>query len=98
VSTITLKRWDAANDLRDEDDIVAYLAAIGEENDPALMLAALNDVARARNMSKLAEAAGLTRQGLYKALADGGNPSFATVAKVAAALGFRLALVPGRSG
>lgn len=98
MGTITLKRWDAANDLHDEDDITAYLAAIGAENDPALMLAALHDVARARNMSKLAEAAGLTRQGLYKALAEGGNPSFATVAKVAAALGFRLALVPGRTG
>lgn len=94
MSTVKLNRWDAANDLRDEEDIAAYVSAIAEENDPALMLAALGDVARARNMSKLAEAAGITRAGLYKALADGANPSFATVAKVAAALGFRLTLVP----
>ena len=49
--TLTLKRWDAANDLRDEEDIAAYLAIVAEENDPALLLAALGDVARARKMS-----------------------------------------------
>lgn len=98
MSTITLKRWDAADDLRDEEDIAAYLAIIAEENDPALLLAALGDVARARNMSQLAAASGLTRAGLYKALSGASNPSFATVAKVAAALGLRLTLTPVESG
>jgi len=96
--TITLKRWDADNDLRDEEDIAAYLAIVAEENDPALLLAALGDVARARNMSQLAAASGLTRAGLYKALSGTSNPSFATVAKVAAALGLRLTLTPVESG
>lgn len=43
-------RWDAAEHLRDEEDIVAYLEAAAEENDPALMATALRDVARARRM------------------------------------------------
>ena len=92
--TIKLNRWDAANTLRSEADIIEYLDVCGEDNNPALMMSALADVARARNMSKLAESAGLTRAGLYKALAEGSNPSFATVIKVAGALGFRLTMVP----
>jgi probable addiction module antidote protein len=51
MSAITLKRWDAADDLRDEEDIAAYLAIVAEEHDPALLLAALGDVARARKPS-----------------------------------------------
>ena len=41
-------------------------------------------------MSQLATDTGLTRQALYKALSAEGNPEFATVLKVANALGFRL--------
>jgi len=60
------------------------------------MLKALGTVARARNMSQLVEATGMTRAGLYKALSSGGNPSLANTLKVAKALGYRLALVPDR--
>ncbi len=49
-------------------------------------------------MSQLAEAAGMTRAGLYKALSGAGNPSLANTMKVAKALGYRLALVPDRQG
>jgi probable addiction module antidote protein len=52
------------------------------------------DVARARNMSQLARDTGMTREGLYKALSGDGNPSFATVIKVAHALGLRMAFKP----
>jgi probable addiction module antidote protein len=65
-------------------------------NDAAFMLKALGTVARARNMSQLAEATGMTRAGLYKALSGKGNPSLANTMKVAKALGYRLALVPDR--
>ncbi|TWH63804.1 putative addiction module antidote protein [Azomonas agilis] len=57
-----------------------------EEGDPALIAAALGDVARARNMSQLARDTGMMREGLYKALSGEGNPSFATVMKVAHAM------------
>ena len=65
-----------------------------EDGDPALIAAALGDIARARNMSQLARDTGMTREGLYKALSGEGNPSFATVTKVARALGFKLTLAP----
>lgn len=84
----TIKPFDAVDYLQDEDDIAEYLIAAAEDGDPAAMAQALGVVARARSMTQLAKDTGLTREGLYKALAPGGNPSFATVAKVAGALGF----------
>jgi len=89
-------RWDAAEHLQSEEDIAAYLDAAMEAGDPALIAAALGDVARARNMMQLARDTGMTRAGLYKALSGDGNPSFATVMKVAKALGLRLKLAPTR--
>jgi probable addiction module antidote protein len=88
----TFTRYDTADYLRDEESILAYLDAVMEEgaDDPALITHALGNIARARNMSQLARDTGLTREGLYKALSDTGNPSFATIVKVAQALGLRL--------
>ena len=92
--TETFTRYDAATYLRSDEDIQAYLEAAAEGGDPAAMAAALGAVARARNMSQLARDSGMTREGLYKALAPGGNPAFATVAKVANALGYGLSFRP----
>lgn len=91
-------RFDAADYLASEADIVAYLDAAAEEGNPALMASALGAVSRARNMSQLARDTGLTREGLYKALAPDGNPSLSTVMKVAKALGVRLAVKKARVG
>jgi probable addiction module antidote protein len=91
-------RWDSAEYLRTEEDRAAYLDACLEEapDDPAFIAHALGMVARSRNMSQLARDTGLTREGLYKALSEDGNPSFNTVLKVVNALGYRLALVRER--
>jgi probable addiction module antidote protein len=70
--------------------VAAYLDAILEDGDPELLKAALGDVARSKGMSEIADAAGLGRTNLYKALSPDGNPEFATVAKVLKALGLRL--------
>jgi probable addiction module antidote protein len=86
----TFSRYDTADYLETEADIAAYLTACAEEDDPTLLVAALGDVARARNMTQLAEKTGMTRMGLYKALSGQGNPSFATVSKVAHALGLKI--------
>ena len=86
--------WDAADFLDDEETMAAYLSACLADGDEELLRAALNDVARAKGMTQLAKETGVTRDGLYKALAPGGNPSFATVRKVLAALGLRLDVVP----
>ena len=85
-------RWDAADHLRSEADMVAYLQACLEEapDDAALLAAALGDIARARGMMGLARETGLTREGLYKGLSKDGNPSLDTVLKVVKALGLKL--------
>ena len=84
--------WDSAGYLKTERAIAAYLDACVEEagDDPAFLAHALGVVARARNMTQLARDTGLTREGLYKALSADGNPSFATVLKVANALGLKI--------
>lgn len=68
-----------------------YLEATLEEggDDPAVIAQALGTIARSRNLSDLARRTGMGREGLYKALSSG-NPSFATIMKVADALGLRI--------
>ena len=90
----TFTFFDAANYLKTDEDIAAYLEASAEEGDPAAMAVALGTVARARNVSQLARDTGMTREGIYKALAPDGNPGFATVVKVARAMGFDVTFRP----
>jgi len=84
--------YDVAEQLRTPEDMAAYLDAwLTEAPDDAPGIArALGDIARARGMSQVARDAGLSRESLYKALSERGNPSLATVLKVARALGVRL--------
>src|ERR1700688_3228387 len=82
--------WDSAAYLESDDDIANYLEAVFEDGDPALITHALGVVARAKGMSQIAQAAGLGRESLYKALSPDGNPEFATVLKVMRALGLKL--------
>ena len=89
-------RWDVAEHLESEEDMAAYLEAALEENDPALVAAAIGDIARAKGMSQIAKQAGLSRESLYKALSLEGNPEFATVLKVINALGLQLRAVTGK--
>ncbi len=91
--TIT-QAWDAAEHLKSEDDMALYLQAALEEGDPALVAAALGDIARAKGMSQIARETGLGRESLYKALSPEGNPEFSTVLKVIKALGLQLHAQP----
>jgi probable addiction module antidote protein len=86
--------WDPAEHLETEADRAAYLEAALEEGDPALIAAALGDIARAKGMIQVAREAGLGRESLYKALLPDGNPEFATIMKVVAALGLQLHAAP----
>lgn len=90
--TETFTKWDVAERLRTKEDACRFEIEAAEEDpgDCSLIRAALNDIARAHNMSRLALDVGLTRKGLYKALSDDGNPSFATVMRITRALGMRL--------
>ncbi len=82
--------WDPAKYLKSEADMAAYLKAALEEGDPALVAAALGDIARAKGMTALARDTGLARESLYKALSPTGNPELATILKVVEALGLKL--------
>ena len=81
-----------AEHLRTKEDARLYLEACAEEDpgDGSLIRAALNDIARAQNVSQLARDVGMTREGIYKALSDNGNPTFATIMRITRALGMRL--------
>jgi probable addiction module antidote protein len=89
---VKFSRYDAADYLKTEADMAAYLEACMEEadDDAAYIAAALGDIARARGMAQLAKDTGLTREGLYKALSSEGNPSLGTILKVVKALGLKL--------
>lgn len=93
---IKLRKWDSAEYLKTEEDMVMYLQACLEEagDDAAFIADALGVIARARGMTVLARDTGLGRESLYKALSEEGNPSFATILKVSQALGLRWTVVP----
>ena len=82
--------WDPAEHMETEEDMAAYLEAVLEDGDSALVAAALGDIARAKGMTHIARETGLGRESLYKALSPEGNPELATVLKVVRALGLRL--------
>ena len=88
-----LSEFDMAAHLPDEQAIAEYLTIVLEENDPAALADALGTVARARGMSEIAKASGLTREALYEALRPASQPRFETVSRVCAALGVKLVAV-----
>jgi probable addiction module antidote protein len=92
--TLKLNPFDPPKYLDSDEAIAEYLTAILEDDDPALLAAALGDIARARGMTEIAKASGITREALYKALRADAQPRFETVAKVCRALGVRLVAQP----
>lgn len=93
---VTYAPYDTADYLKSEEDIAAYLEAVMEEggDDAAYVAHALGAVARARNMTALAQEVGMSRVGLNKALSAEGNPTLATVLKVAKALDLKVSFEP----
>lgn len=88
--TLKLNDFDPAVYLDSEQAVAEYLTSILEENNAALLAAALGDIARARGMTEIAKASGLSREALYKALKPSAHPRFDTISRVCAALGVRL--------
>ena len=89
-----LPEFDLARQLKSEEDIAAYVTMVIEEGDSSELAHALGVAARARGMSEIAQAAGLTREALYKALRPNAHPRFDTINRVCAALGVRLVAQP----
>jgi probable addiction module antidote protein len=88
--------YDVSEQLRTPEEMAAYLDAwlVEAPDDAAGIARALGDIARAKGMTQVARDAGLSRESLYKALGENGNPSFATILKVARALGVQLHAQP----
>lgn len=86
--------FDVADYLDDLVDVAGYLELALDESDedPSAVPRALGVIARSRNMSELARRVGMSRDGLYKALSENGNPTWATLLKVTSALGLRFEL------
>ena len=69
----------------------AYLnTALEDEDEPRVLLIALRHVAQARGIAKVAKAAGIERESLYRALSVRGNPRLSTLVAVTKAIGLRL--------
>ena len=87
---VETRPYDSARYLDSDEAIAGYLEGAFETEDAAFIAHAFGIVARARGMTQIAKDAGLSRESLYRALGENGNPEFATVLKVAKALGLRL--------
>lgn len=91
---IETKIWDPAEVLTTPEHVVAYIDAYLEDGSQEEVLNALKTVARSRGMTAIARETGLTREALYKALGENGNPTFETLSKVLGSLGLRLSVAP----
>jgi len=80
--------------LLDPVEAADHLEAVIEMDDPAALLPALRQVAKAHGMAEVARRAELGEKTLFKALSENGNPTIATVHKVLHAVGLRLSARP----
>lgn len=87
---VKVRPFDPADHLQTEEDILYYLEAAMEGNDPKHIASALGDVARSKGMSEIARKANVGRQALYSALSENGNPTLETLVGVLNALGLQL--------
>ena len=76
---------------KDPQFAAEYLkAALEDADEPRVLLIALRHVAQARGIARIAKAAGIERESLYRALSARGNPRLSTLYAVAKAVGLRL--------
>ena len=94
INLADLPEFDMAEHLDSDQAIAEYLTIVLEENDPAEFAHALGTIARARGMTEVARASGLTREALYKALRPSSHPRFDTIMKVVQAMGLQISVQP----
>jgi len=90
----SLPEFDITEHLEDDQAIAEYLTIVLEEDDPALLAAATDDIDRARGMTEIAKSSGLAREAFYKALRADAQPRFDTINRVCHALGVKLVAQP----
>jgi probable addiction module antidote protein len=88
----TVRDWDAAEFIGTKEDVIAYLEAALNENDPALLFKAMGAITRSKGMARLAGELNLTHEDLSKSFPAKVDPSFTTVVKVLDNLGFQLSI------
>ena len=81
-----------ADHINTKEDVLNYLEAALEENDPDFLLEVIGDIARSKGMAQIAKDLNLARESLYRSLSHDGNPSFKTVFKLLDLLGLRVRL------
>ena len=90
MSSIRTRAHDPANYIETPEDALFLLEAAFEEGETGVIAEAIGAVARSKGMSEIAEATGLSRESLYRALSANGNPTLSTTLEVLKALGLRL--------
>ncbi len=90
INLADLPDFDMATYLPDDEAVAQYLTLVLEDNDPGELTHALGVIARARGMTEIAKASGLSREALYKALRSDAQPRFDTISRVCKALGLKL--------
>jgi len=92
--TIDTKPFDVAEVLNSEERIAAYLEDAFESGDASIIASAIGDVVRSRNLSALANSAGLARETVSKAFSAHGDPTLSAMTAMMKSLGFRLSFAP----
>lgn len=90
MAKVETRAHDAANYVETPEDAVFLLEAAFEDGDPQVIAEAIGAIARAKGMSEVAAATGLSRESLYRALSANGNPTLSTTMQVLKALGLQL--------
>ena len=85
-----LKVFDITRHLDSEQSMAEYLSQVLEDGDNDELIRALGHIAKAKGMATVAKESGLGRESLYKALSEGSQPRFDTIAKVINALGLKM--------
>ncbi len=75
--------------LEDPTFAAEYLTAAAEDEEPAVFLLALRNMAETQGMSQLVQRVGIPRESLYRALSEKGNPRWSTLAPILRALGMK---------
>ena len=88
--------FDAARYLTTTESQCELLSDALQTGDPTYIATALGTIARARGMAEVAQEAGVTREGLYKALSSTGDPRLSTLMGVMKALNLEFRAVPAR--
>ena len=87
-------KFDIADYLDSKEMIAEYLNTVLEEGNDREIVTAIGNIAKAIGMTKIAEATGMSRPSLYKALSDGAKPQLSTIMKVLRAIGGQIRVNP----